>query len=313
MIRVGIIGAGFGKLVLQPAFTNIASSKILGIVEGRKWQEFLNTNTLDAVAIAVPPDAQYEIAKYALKKGLHVFAEKPLAPTANQAIELLSLAKKNRVIHGIDFMFPEIDVWRKAKMLLDKKTFGKVENVSVNWVWQSDDLKMGRTSWKNEIARGGGALSFYFSHGLHYLEHFVGKISSADAKFEHRTKIQGETGFDLHLVFKNGVRGRVHVSCMSGGPIEHSIVFECEHGVIELSTKNAIVDGFSLRTFSKGKTRIIRTSKSRRKGDERTKIVRILARRFITACRGLGHMSPTFEDGARVQELVEMIRASSPT
>ena len=314
MIRIGIIGSGFGTIGLKPAFESVRGCSVVGVCEHRSdWKKFLDRNDLDAVAIAVPPRAQYEVAKAALAKGLHVFAEKPLAANLKQARELLVLAEKKKVVHGIDFMFPEIAEWQKVKELLDKKAFGALKHVSVNWDWQSGDLRYGRDTWRSDVKEGGGALAFYFSHGLNYLEYFAGTITDARASFMHSllSKNGGEIGFDMLLRFKSGATGYAHVSSNAPGYVCHRLIFQCEMGVIVLEAKNAVVDGFTITTYSHaGKKQVAVKEDYGKKGeDERVKCVRKLAKRFVEACAGGKPMSPSFTDGVRVQELIEKIRA----
>ena len=313
MLKVGIIGGGFGVIGLKPAFESIRGCKVVGVCGGREdWHAFLQRNDIDAIALAVPPRAQYEIAKAAIRKGLHVFAEKPMAANLAQAKQLYALAKKKKVVTGIDFEFPEIAEWKKVKELLDKKKFGALKHVSVDWDWLSGDLKYGRKTWKTNVKEGGGALSFYFSHGLYYLEHFAGKIQKTQALFSHSplSLNGGEVGVDMLLKFKSGTTGNVHVSCNSTGLIRHRLMFLCERGVIVLENRNAIVDNFDIKTYGAHGTRIVKVKRDKgRKGeDERVKIVRKLAKKFIDACTRKKQMVPSFVDGLRVQELIETIR-----
>ena len=316
MLRVGIIGSGFGEIGLKPAFKSIKSFRVVGACSGRKnWRAFLERDDIDAVAIAVPPRAQYEIAKAAIAKGLHVFAEKPLAANLAQARELFALTKKKKAVTCVDFIFPEIAEWQKVKELLDKKTFGGFKHISVNWDWQSGDIKYGRNTWRTKVSDGGGALSFYFSHGLYYLEHFAGKILDVKTSFIYSPKSRngGEVGLDMLLKFKSGATGNVHVSCNSPGLIQHQLVFICERGVITLENKNVIVDNFVVKTYGEAGEKLIKVRKDKtlENEDERVKIVRKLAKKFVGACARKKQMVPSFADGLRVQELIEKVRRSS--
>ena len=110
MISIGIVGSGFGLYGLLPAFHSTAhcqvvafcgkqSPRLLNIIKKlsleksihlyQDWQEMLDCEPLDAVAIAVPPSAQYPIAKAALEKNIHVFAEKPLTAQLTHAYDLV--------------------------------------------------------------------------------------------------------------------------------------------------------------------------------------------------------------------------------
>lgn len=313
MVRIGIIGSGFGVIGLAPAFRGIPGCSVVAVSERRsEWRDFLTRSDIDAVAIAVPPHAQFEIAKAAILKGLHVFAEKPLAANTRDARQLLRLAEERGITHGIDFLFPEIPSWKQAKKMLDKELFGKLEHISVHWAWLSNDIKHGLSSWKTSIKEGGGLLSFYLSHSLQYLEHFGGPIAGVQSAFAHSPKSAGggEVGIDMLLKFKRGAIGHISASCMHRGRIVHELIFQCERGVITLATKNAVVDGFVLKTYSDSgeKTVRVKSEKARGSEDERVKIVRTLAKRFVAACRSNKQMTPSFKEGVRVQELIDMAR-----
>ncbi len=314
MLNIGIIGGGFGTVGLLPAFKSVKGCRVVAVCTNRSgWKALLARKDIDAVAIATPPRAQYRIAEAAIAKGLHVFAEKPLAATRAEARELYALARKKRITHGIDFMFPEVAEWKKVKELLDSKKFGKLRNISVHWEWQSGDIRHRRWSWRTKIKEGGGALSFYFSHGLHYLEHFAGEIIGTKTLFEYapQNPNDGELGFTMLLKFKKGITGSVYLSSDSSGRAEHKLVFTCERGVIVLENKDAVVDNFTVTTYSGAGEKRVRVLKDKRlkNEDERVKIVRILAKRFVRACMLHTQTTPSFAEGLRVQELIDRIRA----
>jgi len=330
MFKIGIIGSNFGVIGLMPAFNSIKDCKVVAVCAKKSeqldrycsqmdvkniyadWKLLLENEDLDAVAIAIIPDTQYQIAKVAISKGLHVFAEKPLAVNVMQAKELLFLAKEKKITHGIDFIFPEIAEWKKVKELIDGEIFGKLKHMSVNWDWLSGDIKNGKSSWKTNLSEGGGALSFYFSHGLYYLEHFAGEIINVKSLFTYSPKSinGGEVGVDLLLKFKEGITGYAHVSCISHGLTRHHLMFQCERGVITLENKNSVVDGFVVKTYSLNEEMqvIVDKDKNNKNEDERVKIVKILAARFVEACIANKQMIPSFNEGLRVQELIEKIR-----
>lgn len=330
MLKIGIIGSGFGQYGLFPAFNSVAGCEVVAICgEKRKqlieycksinftnvytdWELLLENEELDAVALAVTPRAQYTIAKAAINKGLHVFAEKPLAVNLLQARELLFLAKKRNIIHGIDFMFPDIAEWKKVKALLDNETLGRLQHISVNWDFVSYDIKNKKSSWKTRAADGGGALSFFFSHGLYYLEHFAGNIAEIRSLFTYSKESinGGEVGIDMLLKFKNGIAGYAHLQCNCRNFTRHQLIFQCERGIIVLENKNSVVDNFTVTLHSQDGTRQpkVRKDTGRKNEDERVKIVRKLAARFVNACIHHQPMYPSFSDGVRVQELIEKIQ-----
>lgn len=57
------------------------------------WRDAIDTTQLNLVCIATHVDSHFEIAFYALEAGAHVFVEKPVARTVEDAIQLFSLAR----------------------------------------------------------------------------------------------------------------------------------------------------------------------------------------------------------------------------
>ena len=109
--KVAIIGSGFGMYGLLPSFNKVKGCKVISICGKNSermqnycekldlnrytdWREMLQKEKPDAVAIAVIPRYQYDIAKYALENEIAVFAEKPLTTSFDTSKELNTLAKK---------------------------------------------------------------------------------------------------------------------------------------------------------------------------------------------------------------------------
>lgn len=332
MLRIGIIGSGFGLYGLLPAFNSLKDCKVVCIC-GKKserllsyckdihldniysdWEEMLDIEELDVVVIAVPPNVQYHIIKASLKKGLHIFAEKPLAASYKQAKELFRLATKTKITHMVDFIFPEIKEWEKTKQLLDSNYYGKLQQISVNWDFLSYDIKYNVKSWKTDIKEGGGGLSFYFSHALYYLEYFCGEILDLKSllSYSKESVNGGDVGVDLLLKFRNGVHGYGHIYCASKGLMRHKLIFQCEKGTIVLENRDSVTSGFVLKMYDQyGKEKIFRSKKRVDKNDERVSEVRKLASKFITACRKNTQVTPSFKEGMRCQKLIEIVRKNA--
>ena len=59
------------------------------------WKDLVDNNDVDAVVISMTPETKrFPLVMECLEKGKHVFVEKPLAPTIQEADEALQLAKK---------------------------------------------------------------------------------------------------------------------------------------------------------------------------------------------------------------------------
>lgn len=333
MLKIGIIGSGFGVYGLLPAFGLTKNCQVTAICARESprlekycqkfkvkkvyadWKKLIDREKLNAVAIAVIPAAQYQIIKYALKKGLHVFAEKPLAANLQQAAELERLAKRARAITAVDFIFPEISEWVKARELLQKEKLGKLLQIKSEWDFLSYDIKYRKKSWKTDVSQGGGALSFFFSHVLYYLENFAGEIQVLNSQLAYSPKSLngGETGVDLVFKTKNGVSGSAHLNCNAQGKNRHCVTLVYEKGKIVLENTKNVTRDFNLKIYQNSLRRKVKIKKPvLPKGlDERVREVKNLAGRFVRGCLKKQTLRPAFVEGVRVQKLIMQIRKNS--
>lgn len=63
-------------------------------------------NTLkpgDAITIFTPDPTHFEIAKYAIERGIHVLVTKPAVMTIEEHLELIGVAKRHNVLVMVEF------------------------------------------------------------------------------------------------------------------------------------------------------------------------------------------------------------------
>ncbi len=114
-INIGLIGAGWcggirantcaaNPIVDELHIAEINEERLAEIVAETNptssttdYREVIARDNLDAIIISATPETtHYPIAKEALSAGKHVFLEKPLALTLDEADELISIAKKKQ-------------------------------------------------------------------------------------------------------------------------------------------------------------------------------------------------------------------------
>lgn len=89
-------------------------------------EDLINDREVDAVVISTPVDAHFPLALAALEAGKHVFVEKPIASTAEQAQRLIEEAEKRRLVLAVDHTFVYTAAVRKMHELIRSDAFGKV-------------------------------------------------------------------------------------------------------------------------------------------------------------------------------------------
>lgn len=218
----------------------------------------------------------------------------------------------------LDFIFPEIPEWHIAKKAIQDGLIGNIININVDWKFLSYDLRNQIKSWKTDVKQGGGALSYYFSHTLYYMEYFVGRIKSMQCNFYSSEKSlnKGETTINMTILFENGCIGSAYMDISFTGQQKHTVEFCGDKGIILLqNNSNNFVDNFeltinSLKEIYENKSDDLLRSQHDELEDSRVKVIQPIAERFIHWCNTGVAAKPDFQDGLRVQELIEMARAS---
>jgi predicted dehydrogenase len=125
MLKVGVFGVGhLGKFHLNN-WKEIAGVELVGFYDpnddaakavSEKYQlaRFLDADALmdacDAIDVVAPTNYHFEWCEKAIKKGKHVFVEKPLANTMEEARQLVKLAKES----GIKFQVGHVERFNPA-------------------------------------------------------------------------------------------------------------------------------------------------------------------------------------------------------
>jgi predicted dehydrogenase len=125
MIKIGVFGVGhLGKFHLNN-WKEIAGVELVGFYDpsdetakevSEKYQlpRFLDADILidscDAIDIVAPTNHHFELCEKAIKKGKHVFVEKPLANTMDEARLLVKLAAES----GIKFQVGHVERFNPA-------------------------------------------------------------------------------------------------------------------------------------------------------------------------------------------------------
>ena len=132
MLRIGVFGVGhLGKFHLNnwkeieevtlAGFYDPDDKNALTVQEKYQLKRFENAADLmdacDAVDIVAPTPFHFELCEMALKKGKHVFVEKPLANTMDEARALVKLAKESNV----KFQVGHVERFNPAFLALEEK------------------------------------------------------------------------------------------------------------------------------------------------------------------------------------------------
>jgi predicted dehydrogenase len=331
VIGVGIVGCNYGRTVLVPAFRHDPRCEVIALAGTDTartaelaravnvargfgcWRALVEEPTVAVVAVAVPPDLQPAVAQRALELGKAVFLEKPLAADLAGAQAIFNWAGKSGRPIAIDFNFPELPSWRRAKEILDSGEIGQLHNAVVTWNFENQATRLRLESWKTRRDGGGGLLGNFVSHCFYNLEWLCGPICGLSARLFALPDSQADGSVTMALAFASGAAGNLQVSCASFLGSGHHIELYGEDGTLILS--NPTVDyfrGFELRFARRGddalKAVAIQEKDDDTHSDSRICPVRRLVRRFLDACENGSNPLPGVVDGYRVQCLIDAAR-----
>ncbi len=66
------------------------------------WKKVIERDDIDIIDISTPPNLHYPIALVAAKAGKHIFCEKPISLTSDEALEMYEAADKAGVVHYLN-------------------------------------------------------------------------------------------------------------------------------------------------------------------------------------------------------------------
>lgn len=333
MVRIGIVGGNYGRMVHLPAFRTDPRCEVIalagtdpvrtaalareaGVAHGfGDWETLVEHADVDAVVIATPPQLQPQIALRALALGKPVFVEKPLAADLAGAAAMVRQAAASQRPAMIDFQFAEILTWRRAKALLDAGVIGRLRHAVVTWHVETAVTRLRLTSWKTSRGAGGGVLGNLVSHCFYYLEWFCGPLAGLSARLFGLPGAapDNESTVALAFAFASGAGGSLSVSSASYLGTGHRIAFYGDEGMLMLVNETAdTMRGFQLlhaRRPAATLTRIVEEDPlDSRFPDGRIAPVSRLVARFLDSIEQGGAAVPGFAEGYRVQQLIEATR-----
>ncbi len=202
MLRVGVIGTGFGAQVQIPAFLAHPRVQVVAVASGTPGKarqvasrfeiphafddarQMLAEIELDLVSITSPPDTHHPLSLAAFTRGRHVLCEKPIALSAGQAHEMLEGAVRARVTHVMDHELRFNPNRRKIASLIEQGFIGTPRHALITVVGAARADPTKPWTWWMDAARGGGILGAQGSHQIDSLRYFLGEITAASGTTE---------------------------------------------------------------------------------------------------------------------------------
>ncbi|NTX68965.1 Gfo/Idh/MocA family oxidoreductase [Lelliottia amnigena] len=174
MINVGIIGSGFIGPAHIEALRRLGFVQVVALCDGTLEQaqekaqalniphaygnveELLAHPDLHVVHNCTPNHLHAQINRQILRAGKHVFSEKPLCMTPEEARELVELAEQAGVVHGVGFVYRQFAMVRQAQSMMREGSLGRLfashGSYLQDWMLLDTDY-----NWRVDAALGGAS------------------------------------------------------------------------------------------------------------------------------------------------------------
>lgn len=260
MLNVAVAGGGFIGSQHIEAIRRIPGLRVKALVESDQktaellaasmdipehyssMQELFENSTVDAVHNCTPSSMHYPICREAILRGVHVFCEKPLTLTVQEAVELTDLAGRHRVGAGVDFIYRQNAMVREMREKIKRNRTGRILTIDAEYLqdWMMYDTDY---DWRLDPSIGGGsrAVSDIGSHCFDMVQflsgekivevqaHFLtvypirkkvekrGTFSSGAGEPEGEVRVENEDAAYVLFRTEGGIQGMVHVSQVLAG------------------------------------------------------------------------------------------------
>jgi len=201
--------------------------------------------------------------------------------------------------------------------MLQQHAIGPLRHVVIHWHTESYTNRARLDNWKSSSQLGGGALSNFVSHSLHYLEWFIGPIAGLFARLFQIPKDPrpAETSVSVAMEFRSGAAGMLTMSAAAFPGSGHRIEFYGENGSLVLENPgNDYMRGFRLwhcqRPASEPALVAVNDQEEAQWEDGRILPLSRLAKKFFDWIELGTPARPDFRDGLRVQELIAAAQRS---
>ena len=221
-----------GAFDVEPA-RSLEFGAALGLDPARvygTWQELVaaevgRPDRLALVTVATPNTTHYEIARALLEAGFHVFCEKPLTTTLEDALRLESIAAGRNAICAVNFGYSGYPMVRHMRSLVHRGELGEIRLVKAEFAAgfladsSIDDNPRVRWRFDPELAGNSFVMADMGSHAMHLVTFVTGqRVRSLSADLSTGVKGRGLED-DAYVAFRTsgGAIGRLWVSVLAAG------------------------------------------------------------------------------------------------
>jgi UDP-N-acetylglucosamine 3-dehydrogenase len=275
-VKLGIVGLGaIGQLHLKHGL-KLANAEIVAVADTAKpalerakacgvkttytdYTEMFKDPQVDAVLISLPTHLHLKCASQAAEAKKHIFLEKPIAVTVDEAKDVISATQRNNVklMMGYPMRFNKHFIQLKQDM--ENGLIGDVENAHATYicsgpfVTRSDGYGPSPVPewWFNSQLTGGGVLVDLGCHIINLFRFLLGEVVDIKGQFGYRYRMDFEDSAMCLARFESGSLAAINVGWYSQ---EYTLRIDLLGSVRNVSAEHMPPSGVSTayQMFTKG-------------------------------------------------------------
>jgi predicted dehydrogenase len=230
MIGVAVVGYGYWGPNLVRNFWDTPGARLVSVCDLRKerlagvvsrypaveitddFNEVLNDTRVDAVAVATPVSSHYDLAMRALQAGKHVFVEKPMAATTEQAQRLVDEADARGLVLAVDHTFVHTSAVQKMRELVED---------GLGDVYYYDSVRVNLGLFQHDVS----VIWDLAVHDLSILDYVLpARPVAVSATGVSHVKGEPENIAYLNLFFEHDLIAHIHVNWLAPVKIRRTLV-----------------------------------------------------------------------------------------
>ena len=196
------------------------------------WHEVIDNPEIDLVDVCTDNKFHKEMSVAAIERGKHVFCEKPLSDTVEDAVYMTEAADKAGITNMVDFHYRKIPALAQLHDLIQAGKLGRIYHIKGMFLQDFGfDSPM---TWRfKKASSGGGSIVTMGSHVIDAVRYLVGEIDEVcsvgetfiDKRTDPNTGMTDTCDVDdamtVLLKFKNGAIGMLMTSWLCHGCRHH--------------------------------------------------------------------------------------------
>lgn len=207
-LKAGVVGVGFIGAVHIEQLRRLGNVEVVALADEAGAQEkadalyvphaytnykdMIDNEQLDCVHICTPNSTHYEIAMYAMERGVNVVCEKPMTCTVEEAEKLRAYAKEKGLVNAMNFNCRFYPMAYQMRQMVRTGEVGDIYTVHggylQDWLFLDTDY-----SWRLEPEFTGASRAFadIGSHWIDLVEYITGLRAVevlADFAIFHKTR-----------------------------------------------------------------------------------------------------------------------------